>query len=81
MVESSHFAQDNVAQFETSTEGYTLFDAHIGCGFNLGKQRMSAEVFCTNITDKGYFNNLSLIKAINIHEMGRNFGGQLHVPF
>jgi len=77
----NHFAQDNVAQFETTTEGYTLFDAHIGSDFNLGKQRLNVTLFCTNITNEAYFNNLSLIKAIGIHEMGRNFGLQVHVPF
>ncbi len=77
----NHFGQNNVAPFETTSDSYTLFDAHIGADFNLGKQRMSMSLFCTNLTNKGYVNNLSLIKAIDVREMGRNFGVQLHVPF
>ncbi len=81
LIMDNHFAQDNVAKFETATEGYTLFDVRIGADIKWGRQTVNVMLFGTNIFNTSYFNNLSLIKSIGVHEMGQNFGLQVHVPF
>ena len=78
----SNFAkQNNIAQYELSTDGYTLLDVHAGGGFKLGQQKVRLDIFCTNLLNTGYYNQLSLVKYINIRDMGRNIGLQLHIPF
>ena len=78
---ASNFAQQkNVAQYELPTEGYTLLDAHLGAGFKLGKQIAMFDIFCTNLLNTAYFNQLSLVKYINVRDMGRNIGVQMRIP-
>jgi iron complex outermembrane receptor protein len=78
---SNYAQQKNVAQYELSTEGYTLLDAHLGAGFKLAKHTATLDIFCTNLLNTAYFNQLSLVKYINVRDMGRNIGFQLRVPF
>ena len=78
---SNYVKQSNIAQYELSTDGYTLLDVHAGGKFRLGNQNVSLDIFCTNLLNKGYFNQLSLVKNINVRDMGRNIGVQLHIPF
>jgi iron complex outermembrane receptor protein len=78
---SNYAQQKNVAQYELSTAGYTLFDAHLGAGFKIGKHTATLDIFCTNLLNTAYFNQLSLVKYINVRDMGRNIGFQLRVPF
>jgi iron complex outermembrane receptor protein len=61
-------------------EGYTLLDLHLGASFKMGKQKASFDLFCTNVMNTGYFNQLSLIKYIGVRDMGRNIGFRLHIP-
>lgn len=76
----NYLSQNQVAQFETGTEGSTVFDARVATNFRVGKQLWSAGLFCTNIFDRAYFNHLSIIRDIGIYEMGRSFGIQLSAP-
>jgi iron complex outermembrane receptor protein len=78
---SNYAKQKNVAEYELSTEGYTLLDAHVGAGFKLGRQKATVDIFCTNLLNTGYFNQLSLVKYIGVRDMGRNIGVQFHIPF
>ena len=80
IVVSNYGMQRNVSEYELSSEGYTLLDAHIGSDFKLGKQKILFDIFCTNLLNKGYFNQLSLVKYIGVRDMGRNVGIQLHIP-
>jgi len=74
--------QNNVAQFESPTEGYFLADLFVGTTAPFGKQhRWELVAFCTNLLNKGYFNHLSLIKTIGIREPGRNIGIQVRYGF
>lgn len=74
--------QEKVAEFEEDTEGYALADIYLGVAPPLGKNhRWDLSVFCTNIFNKGYFNHLSLVKAIDVREPGRNIGAQLRFSF
>lgn len=78
---SNYAKQDNLAEYELATDGYTLLDVHVGASFNLGKQKASFDIFCTNLLNTGYYNQLSLVKYINVMDMGRNIGFRLNVPF
>ncbi len=70
------FDQDNIGQFETSTDGYTLFDAGFGGVLQVFNNDLSISISATNLTDKQYINHLSRLKADGISNMGRsiNFG-------
>ncbi len=80
IVVSNYAQQKNVAEYELSSDGYTLLDLHLGGNFKWGKQRASLDLFCTNLMNTGYYNQLSLVKYIGVRDMGRNIGVQLHVP-
>ncbi len=80
-VVSNYSKQNNVTQYELSSEGHTLLDVHIGAEVRLFKQQASFNIFCTNLLNTAYFNQLSLVKYIGIRDMGRNIGVQLHIPF
>lgn len=73
--------QNRIDLFETETNGYTLMNAGIGTNIKLGKQ--SAVVFITanNLFDTVYFNHLSRLKEVGIHEQGRNITFGVTVPF
>ncbi len=66
---------------DISFDGYTLIDVHVGAAFKWGKQKVLVDIFCTNIANTAYFSQLSLVKFIGVHDMGRNIGFTLHVPF
>ena len=77
----SNFEQrKNVAQYEISSEAYTLIDLHVGGKFKFQKQEIAFNIFCTNLLNTAYYNQLSLVKYIGVRDMGRNIGIQLHVP-
>ena len=78
---SNYTKKKSIAQYELSTDGYTLLDVHIGADFKLGKQKAMFDIFCTNLLNTGYYNQLSLVKYIGVRDMGRNIGVQLHIPF
>ncbi len=79
---SNYFGQGHVAQFEEGTDGYFLADIFIGATPKLGRDhKWSFTVFCTNLLNKGYFNQLSLVKTIDVREAGRNIGVQVQYHF
>lgn len=80
-VYSNYFEQSEVAAFETKTEGYSLFDLHLGGSFKWGEHYFDLSISANNLLNEGYFNHLSLIKNINVREMGRNVCVNVHVPF
>jgi iron complex outermembrane recepter protein len=73
--------QDRIDIFETATDGYTLFNAGAGMNIIIGKQKALVFVNANNITDTKYFNHLSRLKEVGIHEMGRNITFGLSLPF
>ena len=77
---SNYAKQNHVADYEWSTDGYSLLDVHVGGSFRLGKQRTSFDLFCTNLLNTGYYNQLSLVKNIGVQDMGRNIGISFHIP-
>ncbi len=80
-VVSNYTQRKKVADYELSSEGYTLLDVFAGATFRLAKQNPSFSIYCTNLLNTGYYNQLSLVKYIGVREMGRNIGFKLSMPF
>lgn len=70
---NSTFKQNNVSQFETTTDGYNLLSAGFGGKVKLFKKDLAIAVSGTNLTDKKYINHLSRLKPEGIYNIGRNF--------
>lgn len=73
--------QDRIDAFETATDGYTLINAGAGTNIKVGKQSTMFFVSVNNIMDTEYFNHLSRLKEVGIHEAGRNITFGVSVPF
>ncbi len=69
----STFEQNNVNEFETSTDNYDLLSAGIGGRVKLMKKDLAISVSGTNLTNKEYINHLSRLKPEGIFNIGRNF--------
>jgi iron complex outermembrane receptor protein len=80
VIVSNYFEQTNITHYEFASEGYMLLDFHVGVSFKLGKQMAIVDLYCTNLLNTAYFNHLSLVKNIGVHDMGRNIGLQMHIP-
>lgn len=65
--------QNNVSEFETSTNGYSLLSAGLGATIELFRNDLSISLSGNNITNKVYVNHLSRLKSDGIVNMGRNF--------
>ncbi len=57
------FEQDDVAGFETTTDGYTLVDAHVSYALAFGETEWELFLDGTNLTDEDALVHNSLIKA------------------
>ena len=66
------FDQNNVSTFETSTNGYNLLSAGLGCQVKLFKKDLGISIVANNITNETYVNHLSRLKPDGIFNMGRN---------
>jgi iron complex outermembrane recepter protein len=73
--------QDRIDLFETETSGYTLVNAGIGTHIRMGKQLAVVFITLNNLLDTEYFNHLSRLKEVGIHEQGRNITFGVTVPF
>lgn len=81
------FLTDNT---ETTTAGYTLFNAGVGCGFTnkKGKTMFNLYVMGDNLFNTSYYDHLSRLKyftsdydpTLGIHNMGRNISFKVDVP-
>ena len=80
LIISNYFEQKNITAYEFASDGYALVDFHVGASFRMGKQMAVVDLFCTNLLNTAYFNQLSLVKNIGVHDMGRNIGLQMHIP-
>ncbi|HEX5003311.1 MAG TPA: TonB-dependent receptor [Bacteroidia bacterium] len=80
LVVSNYSKQTKVADYELSSDGYTLLDLHIGTSFKMGSQQATCSLYCTNVLNTGYYNQLSLVKYIGVADMGRNIGVRVHIP-
>ena len=69
---SSTFNQNNVSDFETETNGYTLLNLGLGGQVKMGKTVFDVNLNANNILDKNYSAHLSRLKTDGIPNMGRN---------
>jgi iron complex outermembrane receptor protein len=76
---------------ETTTPGYTLFNASMGTQItnSKGRQICAISINAQNITDVAYQNHLSRLKYLDenpltgrmgVYNMGRNFSLKVNVP-
>jgi len=75
------FAQNNNAEDEVPTAGYTIFDVGMGGNIKLSGQLISIGISVSNILDKRYIDHLSTLKEVNYYNPGRNFALSLKIPF
>lgn len=67
------FEQNNVNQFESTTNGYGLISAGVGGNLEVFGNQLGLRIVGTNLTDKTYINHLSRLKSDGIFNIGRNF--------
>ncbi|GHT28264.1 TonB-dependent receptor [Bacteroidia bacterium] len=75
------FAQNRVAQYETTTGAYNLLNAGLAFEFHFGKQKVLLNTVVNNIFNQKYYDHLSRYKQDDIYNMGRNFTIRLSLPF
>jgi len=76
-----NFAQNNAAQFETTTPGYVLWNAGLETSWQISGQKVNVSVQATNLLNKVYQNHLSTLKEIGYYDVGRNIVVNLQIPF
>lgn len=68
----SHFNQDRVDEFETTSPGYTLFSAGIGSTLDFEGTQVNLKLTGQNLFNKTYVSHLSRLKPDGIPNMGRS---------
>lgn len=76
----SVFDQNNVDEFESSSEGYNLVDVGLGGNIMLKKSPIEVRLSANNIFDKTYISHLSRLKTDSIANMGRNISLLVTMP-
>ncbi|MCX6157716.1 MAG: TonB-dependent receptor [Ignavibacteriae bacterium] len=72
--------QNNVDPFETTTDGYTIFNAGIGMDVIFAKTVASIDLSADNLADTKYVDHLSRFKSFAMNP-GRSFNLKVTVPF
>ncbi|MAU16045.1 MAG: TonB-dependent receptor [Muricauda sp.] len=75
------FDQNKVADFETPTARYNLFNVGVGGDIRIFNQKMNYSITGNNLFDKDYISHLSRLKADGIANIGRNIAVSLSIPF
>ena len=73
--------QNEVADFETATESYSLIDISGSYMLNMANNDLNLFWSVSNLFDKEYVDHLSRLKNLNIHEIGRNISVGLKYSF
>ncbi|WP_182835581.1 TonB-dependent receptor [Flagellimonas lutimaris] len=74
------FDQNKVADFETKTPRYNLFNVGVGGDMKIFNQKVGYSITGNNLFDKNYISHLSRLKADGIANIGRNISFNLSVP-
>ncbi|MGN7514288.1 MAG: TonB-dependent receptor [Allomuricauda sp.] len=74
------FDQNKVADFETKTPRYNLFNVGFGGDMKIFNQKVGYSITGNNLFDKNYISHLSRLKADGIANIGRNISFNLNVP-
>lgn len=73
--------QDHPSPDETSTKGYTLVNATLNGGFEVGEFPVEMSFGVNNLFDKQYFDHLSTLKPLGYYNQGRNISASIRVEF
>lgn len=76
----SVFDQNNVAVFETETDGYSLLNLGVGSDFKLFGRPVALKISANNVLDTDYISHLSRLKTDGIANIGRNVNLNLSIP-
>jgi iron complex outermembrane receptor protein len=74
------FAQNRVADNETSTPGYNLLNVGFMLEFGIKSQKIQLNISADNILNETYYDHLSRYKVDEIYNMGRSFNVKINVP-
>ncbi|HQE33265.1 MAG TPA: TonB-dependent receptor [Flavobacterium alvei] len=69
---STTFNQNNVNDFETKSNGYTLLNLGFGGKVSIGKTAFNVNLNGNNLLNKQYISHLSRLKTDSIPNIGRN---------
>ncbi len=72
--------QNRVARNELKTNGYNLLNLSAGCTFIFGNQPIEIMFQIQNLTNKKYFNHMSLYRMLDLPDPGINFILVIDVP-
>jgi iron complex outermembrane receptor protein len=73
--------QDQPAPDETATGGYTLVNATLSGGFEVGNLPVEMTFGVNNLFNKQYFDHLSTLKGLGYYNQGRNISASIRVEF
>ena len=73
--------KENVAQFETKTDSYFLINLSGTFDVEFLSNDLKIGWSINNLTDKLYFDHMSRLKTMGIHEMGRNISVGINYQF
>lgn len=76
----SYFAQNNVSQFETFTDEYSLLNLGFGATIAISNQPIDIKLSVNNMLDKEYVSHLSRLKTDGISNIGRNINLGVSIP-
>ena len=68
----SIFKQNNISEFETSTNGYNLVNIGVGGTLKVSNLNMDLNLNINNLFNKSYISHLSRLKSDDIQNIGRN---------
>ena len=71
------FNQNNISEFETTTQGYNILNMAIGTQITLNNFKAIVGIQATNLTNEVYISHLSRLKVDGIENIGRSFNFSL----
>jgi iron complex outermembrane receptor protein len=74
------FAQNRVADNETSTPAYNLLNAGVLFDFGIKSQKIQLNIAANNLLNETYYDHLSQYKLNEIYNKGRSFNVKISVP-
>lgn len=77
---SIHQAQNDLGAQETYSPQYELLNISIGSILKIGQQQIKWYISGNNVLNEVYIDHLSLLKSLNVNNMGRNIVFGLSIP-
>lgn len=75
-----YLEQTRESKNELTTPGYVLVDASVDGKIYWGNQPINLSITATNLLDKAYINNLSLLRPLGLYDIGRNISLSVNLP-